>query len=281
MKTVFSIAILAVGAAALVLGVSSCKRSKVADIITDESNQDYASMFGGEIDSFKTDGGAVVDIFSIKHGSLAIRCAEKWIYVDPVTKAAQPVTDYTVLPKADYILITHDHGDHLDAEAIAQLITPDTKIIVNPGSVQKATDASKGEGVSSSPEVISLANGEGITTAESWNIDAVPAYNSSEEKQNFHPQGVGNGYLITMDGFRVYVAGDTEDIPELAELNDVDVAFLPCNLPYTMTPEQCANAARMFSPKVVFPYHYGETDVQQLVDLLSDTAIDVRIRPYK
>ena len=281
MKTVLSIAILAIGAAALVLGVSSCKRSKASNIITDESNQDYASMFGGELDSFKVKGGNTIDIFSIKHGSLAIRSANKWIYVDPVTKAAQPVTDYTNLPKADYILITHDHGDHLDPAAIAQLATPDTRIIANPGSVQKASDAAKGEGVTSSPEVIGLGNGEGLTTAEGWNIDAVPAYNSSPEKQNFHPQGVGNGYLVTIDGFRIYVAGDTEDIPELADLNDVDVAFLPCNLPYTMTPEQCANAARMFSPKVLFPYHYGETDVQQVVNLLSGTATDVRIRPYK
>ena len=275
MKHIAPIAIIAAVAVLIALGLVLHSRSKVSTIIDDESVEDLLSQFAGEVDSFKAKGGTVIEIFSIKHGSLAIRAGSKWVYADPVTKGAKPETDYTNLPKADYILITPEHGDHLDLAAISQLAGPGTKVIANHSSVEKASSAVPGI------EVIDMANGDGMTTAEGWNIEAVPAYNISEGRQNFHPQGNGNGYLLTIDGFRIYVAGDTEDIPELADLNDVDVAFLPCNLPYTMTPEQCADAARKFMPKVLFPYHYGETDVQQVVTLLSDTSVNVRIRSYK
>lgn len=257
------------------IGVCSCKRAKVAQIVDDELNQDICSLTGGEVDSFQTKKGTSVDIFSVKHGSLIIRIGGKYIYVDPVGKGAQPATDYSAFPEADYILVTHDHGDHLDTDAVSQLEKEGTKVLCNEGSVGKLS------GIIAETDVIQLHNGDGITTDEGWNIDAVPAYNISQEKLNFHPQGHGNGYVISIEGLRIYVAGDTEDIPEMADLKDVDVAFLPCNLPYTMTPEQCAAAARMFSPKVLFPYHYGETEIQTLVTLLSDTGIDVRIRSYK
>ena len=278
MKHILTIAII-LGAVALIACTASCKRAKVATIIDDELNQDLCSQFGGELDSFAAGKDVAVDIFSIKHGSLAARAAGKWIYFDPVTAGAQPVTDYTDLPKADYIFVTHNHGDHLDSLAIAQLLKEGTKIICNPGSAEKVASVTV-EGINA-PVVAALANGESFETAEGWKIDAVPAYNISEEKQNFHPKGVGNGYVLTVNDFRLYVAGDTEEIEELSALKDIDVAFLPCNLPFTMTPGQCASAAKMFSPKVLFPYHYGETDLQPLVDLLSDTDIEVRIRPYK
>ena len=126
-----------------------------------------------------------------------------------------------------------------------------------------------------------MANGDTRTLSDGWTVDAVPAYNNSPEKLQFHPKGRDNGFVLTIEGMRIYIAGDTEDIPEMADLKDIDVAFLPCNLPYTMTPEQCARAATIIKPAVLFPYHYGQTDIQQVVKLLDGSGIDVRIRDYQ
>lgn len=230
-------------------------------------------LFRGEVDSFSLKDGGTLDIFSIKHGTLAMRVAGKWIYVDPVTSGALPETDFSPMPKADYILFTHAHYDHFDTLAVSQLKKDETRVIANAEVVETL---GWGE---------ALRNGESTTTAEGWTIEAVPAYNNSPEKLDFHPQGRDNGYVITVDGFRTYVSGDTEVIPELADRKDIDVAFLPCNLPYTMSPEQCAEAARTFMPKVLFPYHYGgtdtPTDLQKLVSLLDGSGIEVRIRQYE
>lgn len=266
-------------AAAAVCATACCRRTKVADIVTDEYNQDILSLTGGELDSFSINKKLTADIFSIKHGSLAVHTGGSWLYFDPVGKMAQPATDYSDFPKADYIFITHDHGDHFDPEAITQLAKEGTKVICNKATAEKAA-AIEVEGISILT-VAALGNGDSFTTAEGWEFEAVPAYNNSEGKLNFHPQGVGNGYVVDIEGFRIYVAGDTEVIPELTGIKDIDVAFLPCNLPYTMTPEQCAEAAEIISPKVLFPYHYSNTDLQPLVDLLADTGIDVRIRSYQ
>ena len=131
------------------------------------------------------------------------------------------------------------------------------------------------------PGAIVLANGESGTWAV-VRVEALPAYNLEHKRPDgapFHPKGEGNGYLLTMGGKRIYVAGDTENIPEMAALKDIDIAFLPMNLPYTMTPEMVAAAARTFRPKILYPYHYGDTDPQKLVELLKDLpAIEVRVR---
>ncbi|MDO5446655.1 MAG: MBL fold metallo-hydrolase [Prevotellaceae bacterium] len=221
------------------------------------------------VDEFTTDNGTPIKMYCIKHGSVRMQIGEKWVYIDPVTKAVQPVTDYTTMPKADIILITHEHGDHLDAEAINQLANDDTKIIVNPHSKEMLG----GKGTA-------IKNGD-VINEQQITIEAVPAYNTSADKQNFHPKGRDNGYILTIDGFRIYIAGDTEDIPEMKQIKDIDVAFLPCNLPYTMSPEQLAKAATMVKPKVLFPYHYGNTDIDKAVKLLEGTNIDVRIRQYQ
>jgi len=129
-----------------------------------------------------------------------------------------------------------------------------------------------------------MKNGD-TKTVGGLKIEAVPAYNivhKRETGQPFHPKGVGNGYIITFGDKRVYVAGDTENIPEMKNIKNIDVAFLPMNLPYTMTPEMAADAARMIKPRVLYPYHYGETDTSKLVALLKDTKeIEVRIRKMK
>ncbi len=221
-------------------------------------------------DVFKTEQGTTVKMYCIKHGSLRMQVGEKWIYVDPVTTAVKPVTDYSTLPKADYILVTHEHFDHLDSVAINQLSKQGTVLITN----ARCHEILGGKG-----DV--MANGDTRTLTEGWTVDAVPAYNNSPEKMQFHPKGRDNGFVLTIEDMRIYIAGDTEDIPEMDNLKDIDVALLPCNLPYTMTPEQCARAARVIKPTVLFPYHYGQTDIQQVVRLLEGSGIDVRIRDYQ
>ncbi|MBP5456732.1 MAG: MBL fold metallo-hydrolase [Paludibacteraceae bacterium] len=223
-----------------------------------------------EVDLFTTPGGVNVYFYCIKHGSLKMRVGEKWIYVDPVTNAIPPITDYSTMPKADLILVTHEHFDHLDSLAIQQLTKKDTKLIVNP----RCNELLGGLG-----EV--MKNGDSKSLVDKWKVEAHPAYNTSAEKLQFHPKGRDNGYLLEIDGLRIYIAGDTEDIPEMQELKNVDVAFLPCNLPFTMSPEQLANAAKVIMPKVLFPYHYGKTDIQQVLKLLENSGIDVRIRQYQ
>ena len=229
------------------------------------------SVFGGEADTFESDaqGGTEVSIFSIGHATMAISAGGKWIYIDANTSVLRPGLSYSAMPKADYMLFTHSHGDHFDLQSVEQLSQESTLIIANPTIAETLGYGN------------ALHNGESLTTAEGWTVDAVPAYNCSEGKLQFHPQGRDNGYVLTIGSLRIYIAGDTEDIPEMADISDIDIAFLPCNLPYTMTPEQCANAARMIMPKVLFPYHYSNTEISQVTELLSDTGIEVRIRQYQ
>ena len=221
-----------------------------------------------QTDTFKTKEGKAVTITAIKHASLRIQYDGLEIQVDPVAKYA-PETDYSKFPKADVILVTHEHFDHFDRDAIATLKKDGAEIVANP-AVQKML----GSGTA-------LANGESRVLAKGIKLDAVPAYNTTPGHTQFHPKGRDNGYVLTIDGLRIYIAGDTEDIPEMASLKDIDVAFLPCNQPYTMTPEQVAKAARTIKPKVLFPYHYSQTSIKQVADLLTGSGIDVRIRNYQ
>ena len=223
-----------------------------------------------EVDTFVTAEGLRVSFHCIKHGSLRIQVGTQWIYIDPVGEAAQPVTDYSAFPKADAILVTHEHYDHLDKQAIDQLLMPGTQVITNPRSNEQLGGQCQ-----------ALCNGEKTLLFGKYMLEAVPAYNYSADKLAFHPKGRDNGYILTVDNLRIYVAGDTEDIPELSDVHDIDIAFLPCNLPYTMTPQQFAQAARKINPKVVFPYHYGQTDIQSVLPLLEGTGIEVRIRSYQ
>ena len=126
-----------------------------------------------------------------------------------------------------------------------------------------------------------MANGDVLKIADDITVEAVPAYNTTEGHLQFHPKGRDNGYIMTIDGMRIYIAGDTEDIPEMASIKDIDIAFLPCNQPYTMTTSQLVAAARMVKPKVLFPYHYGQTDVSGVPAQLQADGIDVRIRHYE
>jgi L-ascorbate metabolism protein UlaG (beta-lactamase superfamily) len=212
-------------------------------------------------DVFKTSGGEL-KITLIGHGTLMFTYAGKVVHVDPVSMYA----DYAALPKADIILITHEHFDHLDAKAINLISKADTSIVINLSSAKNLPDAAV------------LKNGETRTVA-GIKIEAVPAYN---HKEPFHPKGNGNGYVLTFGDKRVFVAGDTENVPEIKALKSIDVAFLPMNQPYTMKPDQVADVAKAMQPKVLYPYHFSETDTGQLVNLLKDEkGIEVRIRDMK
>ena len=217
-----------------------------------------------EVDVIPTSAGDLAITF-LGHGSLLLAFNGNTIYVDPFSGVA----DYSGLPKADLVLITHEHRDHLDLQALAGVRTAETEIAL---AEICAGQVSGG---------IVLRNGD-TRTVRGIAIEAVPAYNIVHKRgdgQPFHPQGVGNGYVMMFGDKRVYVAGDTENIPEMGKLQNIDYAFLPMNVPYTMTPEMVAEAAKVFRPKVLYPYHYGETDTSKLVDLLKgEGGIQVRIR---
>ena len=217
-----------------------------------------------EVERFWTASQNPVDITLVKHGTLAISYKDRTIHIDPVSGYGKP-TDYaTEFPKADVILITHEHGDHLDPEAIAALSGPETVLILN----EKSRDQiGRGE---------AMHNGESRELPGGIKLEAVPAYNTTPGREMFHPQGNGNGYVLTIDGLRIYVAGDTENVSEMADLKDIDVAFLPVNQPYTMTPEQCIAAAKVIKPKVLIPYHFSQTDLSGLPAALPE--MDVRLR---
>lgn len=194
----------------------------------------------------------------IKHGSVLITFLKKYYYIDPAQ-----LPDGVDYPKADVILVTHEHGDHLDPAQIAKLSKPDTIVISNPNSKLK------------------LKSGEVMKNGDKRNvldigIEAVPAYNIV--RAQFHPKGRDNGYILTIAGKRIYFAADTEATPEMKALKNIDVAFLPINLPYTMTPADAAAAARVFKPKVLVPYHQGSSNPQEVADALKDTMIDVEVR---
>lgn len=213
-------------------------------------------------DTFQTKSGKALTITFIKHGSLMLTYDNHSIQVDPVSEYA----DYRIFPKADVILITHEHGDHLDVKAIQVVAETDTKIIANENS-QKIM----GKGTV-------MKNGDTNKSIDYMTIEAVPAYNTTPGREKYHPRHRDNGYILTFDGLRVYIAGDTEDIPELKNLKDIDIAFLPVNQPYTMTVPQAATAAKMFSPKILYPYHYGDTNIGELKKALEGSGIEVRIR---
>ena len=220
-----------------------------------------------ETDVFKTKSGKEVKFHALVHASIRIQYDGKEIQIDPVTKLGNKVIDYAAMPKADYLLVTHEHGDHFNQEAIKTLSSAKTRLIMN----QRCAD------MYGSGEV--MKNGDKLQIADDFTIEAVPAYNTSEGRTQFHPKGRDNGYILTIDGLRIYIAGDTEDIPEMSAIKDIDIAFLPCNQPYTMTMEQLVRAARTIKPKVVFPYHYGATDISGIPAALP--GIDVRIRQYQ
>ena len=222
-----------------------------------------------EVDVFQTQNGKILKFYALIHASIRIQYDGKEVEIDPVTKLGNKAIDYSSMPKADYLLVTHEHFDHFNQEAIKLLTGDKTRFITNKRCAE----------IYGSGEV--MKNGDKIQVDDNFMIEAVPAYNITEGRTQFHPKGRDNGFILIVDGLRIYIAGDTENIPEMANIKDIDVAFLPCNQPYTMTTEQLVKAAKMIKPKVLFPYHYGQTDVSDIPAQLKAEGIEVRIRHYE
>jgi L-ascorbate metabolism protein UlaG (beta-lactamase superfamily) len=219
-------------------------------------------------DSLATEDGAL-KIFPINHATLALQWKDRTIYVDPVGGAKA----FQGLPKPDLILVTDIHGDHFSKETLAELAVPNTKLVC-PAAIaeQLAPDLRNSATV--------LTNGQ---TGEllGVKIEAIPMYNLTAERLKFHTKGRGNGYVVMLGGKRIYLSGDTEDIPEMLALKNIDVAFVCMNLPYTMTVEQAARAVRAFKPRVVYPYHYRGSDLNKFKELVgTDAGVEVRLREW-
>jgi len=208
-------------------------------------------------------------IHPINHATFVIGWKDKIIYVDPVGGAKK----FEGLPRPNLILITDIHGDHQDNETL-KAVTQSTTKIVAPGAVAEKLDSDL------RAKTTVLANGQTQTFLD-IKVEAIPMYNLTADRLKFHSKGRGNGYLLTIGDKRFYISGDTEDIPEMRNLKNIDVAFVCMNLPYTMTVEQAADAVRAFKPKVVYPYHYRGSDLEKFKSLVgSDLGIDVRIRDW-
>lgn len=211
--------------------------------------------------TFPTTAGEV-KITPIYHASALIQAAGKTIYVDPASPG-----NFAGLPKADLILISHIHADHFDPAVIAEISQQGTEIIAPESVVEKL------------PAAKAIANGE-TRQWQQWSIEAVPAYNlvrGPEPGKLFHPKGRDNGYILTFGDKRFYFSADTEGTPEMRALKNIDVAFVCMNLPYTMPPDEAADAVRAFHPKVVIPYHSRNSDLEIFRQRLEGSGIEVRL----
>jgi L-ascorbate metabolism protein UlaG (beta-lactamase superfamily) len=210
------------------------------------------------IDTEPTEDGPLT-IRPLTHGSVLLEWNERAVYIDP-----SGTYDWASLRKADLILITHEHGDHASPATVAKIRKAETQIVANAAAARQF------------PGATVMKNGDEMELL-GIGIEAVPAYNAV--RKTYHPKGRDNGYVLTFADVRVYLAGDTEAVPEMADLEDIDIAFLPINLPYTMAPKEAAGAARLFKPRILYPYHQGTSDPEDVKELLADLeGTEVRIR---
>jgi L-ascorbate metabolism protein UlaG (beta-lactamase superfamily) len=218
-------------------------------------------------------GAGDLTVHPVHHASMMLTWNGMNILVDPAPRPGgggegDVTAEYTAMPAPDAILVTHEHGDHFNVDILKAVSGDDVPIVVPQAVADKMPDDLKGKAVV-------MANGDTRTVA-GFEIEAVPAYNLTEERLKYHPQGRDNGYVLTLGDTRVYIAGDTEDTPEMRALEDIDAAFVPMNLPYTMDIGQAASAVKEFQPGIVYPYHYGDSDVDAFREMVAD-ASDVRL----
>lgn len=214
--------------------------------------------------SFETDAGTLTATL-LGHASVRLELNDTVIHVDPWSNVA----DYSNQPDADWIWVTHQHRDHLDTAAIAEITKDGTQILMD----ATTAEASGLEGVTT------IANGE-MVDAGALNVHAVPSYNVVQERGpgiKYHPKGTYNGYVLEIGDFRMHFGGDTECVPEFGDLDNLTVSFLPINLPFTMTPEEAATCYKVMNPEIAIPYHQGGGDPQIVADMLQNSDIDVQI----
>lgn len=214
--------------------------------------------------AYETEGGEIT-IHPVSHASFVMVTPAMVIYNDPVGGAAA----YEGHPAPDLILITHEHSDHYDPGTLAALVGEQTRLITNPAVHGMLPEDLKARAAA-------IGNGEN-TTVGGMGIDAIPAYNTTPERLKYHPQGRDNGYILTIGGRRVYIAGDTEDIPEMRALKDIHIAFVPMNLPFTMDVGQAASAVAEFKPAYVYPYHYKGSDPKEFATKVADAGGDTQV----
>jgi L-ascorbate metabolism protein UlaG (beta-lactamase superfamily) len=217
----------------------------------------FAQEAALEGDSYPVEGGAVV-IHPVEHASLVMALPGMVVHVDPVGGAER----YAGLPAPSLILVTHEHPDHFDVPTLTALAAGGAPLLTSPSVHDKLPAGLQAQATA-------IANGEG-TTASGVPIAAVPAYNTTPDRLQYHPKGRDNGYVLEVGGKRFYIAGDTEDTPEMRALTGIEVAFLPMNLPYTMSIEQAASAVAAFEPGFVYPYHYKGSDPAAFAKLVAD-----------
>ena len=239
---------------ASVLLLIGCRNEK-------SNNEEIATATTEELEKPSQETGEL-EVSPISHATMALRWGSKTIYVDPVGGAAL----FEEMDSPNLVLVTDIHGDHMDAETLTALDLKDVKIVV-PQAVKEQLPESLQK------NLLVLENGKSIEES-GFTITAIPMYNLPEAKDAMHVKGRGNGYLLEANGKRVYIAGDTEDIPEMRALENIDVAFVPMNLPYTMPATQAADGVLAFSPKKVYPYHYrgkpGFEDVEEFKKIVND-----------
>ena len=230
-----------------------------------------AGVAGAQItgDAVATSRGDLV-IHPLDHATFVMGWNGKAIYIDPVGGADR----FAGLPTPDLILVTDIHGDHLSAETLSAIATPQTRIVAPAAAAEQLPASLMGQ-------TTALANGE-TRMFDDISVEGIPMYNLTEDRLRFHDKGRGNGYVLTVGGTRVYVAGDTEDIPEMRALQNIDVAFVPMNLPYTMTEEQAGSGVNAFNPEVVYPYHYQGSDTEKFKALVEAGGgnTEVRLRDW-
>ena len=223
-----------------------------------------AQVVDRPVETFSTREGPL-KIVPIHHASLMMEANGQVVHVDPWSQG-----NYDSLPQADIILITDIHPDHLDPKILTRLRKPST-VIFAPEAVAKTVDGAT-----------IMRNGDTKTFGK-WTFEAIPMYNEKrgpEPGKRYHDKGRGNGYTVTYGGFHVYISGDTEGTPEMRSLKSIDVAFIAMNLPYTMPPEEAAEAVKQFHPKIVYPYHYRDSDLSKFEKALSGSGIEVRLRNW-
>lgn len=230
-------------------------------------------------DQVPTHQGGDLTIQPMHHASLLLSWNGHSVLVDPAplnTAATVAGPEFTSLAKPDIILITHIHADHF-SPPVLEAVSGDHTVILTPRNVYEKLPADL-------QKRARVLNNGARTVLDGIPIEAVPMYNTTPERQGFHPKGAGNGYILTFGGERVYVAGDTEETAELAHLRNIDVAFIPMNLPFTQTPQAAAKWVRDFRPHIVYPYHYrnrdgSKSDIQWFKTLVGD-ASEVRLRDW-